>query len=121
MVVSRKFAAAKKGQVSMKVAAAKNGQVSRKFAAAKNGKVCRKFAAAKIGQISRKFAAAKLFVADSFCFSLTVRAITFLCEQMTKHPTYGLSHLFTYKVSREFAAAKMVNLAENLLQPKWSI
>ena len=29
----------------------------------------------KIGQVSRKFAAAKLFVANSFRFSLVVRAI----------------------------------------------
>ena len=99
MVVSRKFAAAKNGQVSRKVVAAKNGQVSRKFAAA------------KISQMSRKFAAAKLFVAVSFRLSLAVRTITFLCKQMTKHPTYGLSHLFTYEVSRKFAAAKMVKLA----------
>ena len=53
----------------------KNCQVSRKFAAAKIDQVSRKFAAAKVGQVSRKFAAAKLFAANSFCFSLLVRAI----------------------------------------------
>ena len=56
-------------------AAVKNGQVCRKFAGAKKGQVSRKFTAAKIGQVSRKFAAAKLFVANSFRFSLVVRAI----------------------------------------------
>ena len=46
------------------------------FAEAKNGQVSRKFAASKIGrQVSRKFAAAKLFVTNTFCFSLVVRAI----------------------------------------------
>ena len=53
--------------------AAKNGQVSRTFAAAKNGQVSRKIPAARNGQVSR--AAAKLFVANSFHFSLVVRAI----------------------------------------------
>ena len=62
-------------KVSRKFAAAKNGQVSRKHFVTKNGQVSRKFAAAKIGQVSRKFAAAKLFVANSFRFSLVVRAI----------------------------------------------
>ena len=52
-----------------------NGQIGRKFAAAKNGQVSRKVTAAKIGQVSRKFAAAKLFVANSFRFSLLLRAI----------------------------------------------
>ena len=47
----------------------------RKLAAAKNGQVSRKFDAVKIGQVCRKYAPAKLFVANSFCFSLVVRAI----------------------------------------------
>ena len=62
-------------KVSRKFAAARNGQVSRKLLQRKNGLVSRKFAAAKIGQVSRKIAAAKLFVTNSFRFSLLVRAI----------------------------------------------